>query len=109
MIKIDNVPIKTHFEAITRLFVVQQGSNTIKLTKEEITALKQLNECSISTYIGKYKPINKFTLLKNFNILCKCNETNSVILLVNTDIEYILTESNKYKTKLARDRDYIRK
>lgn len=49
-VPISNMPINLSIEPISRLVLVRQGNNSIKLTVEQINGLKRLKMCEIETY-----------------------------------------------------------
>lgn len=107
-VPISNMPINLSIEPISRLVLVRQGNNSIKLTVEQINGLKRLKMCEIETYQSKVKPKNSFKLLKNFNILAKCIETNSIILFDTNerkDIDILANFLENNRGKIARDID----
>ncbi len=105
-----NVPIKTNLEPKSRLVLIQQGSNTIKVTVEQIAALKELREGKAENYRSRMKPHNKFKLMKNFNILGECEETDSIIYFQcneeRDDVKTLCDFLENNRGNIARERDF---
>lgn len=107
---ITNIPIKINLEPISKLVEVTQGESIIRLTVEQITALKQLRDGKCTFYSSFPKPKNSFKLMKNYNVLVECAENGSTILLVDNDerndFKVIFDFLESKRGKIARDREF---
>ena len=110
MKKIDLGEMHLDIEPKTRLLCIHQGDNVMKVTMEQVTALKSIKsgENSNGTYASKLLPRNMFKKLPNGTILAECKDqyNESVILLNRIGCKCIFDYAESHRGRIARDMDF---
>lgn len=111
---IDLKPVQLSIEPKTRLLIVKQGDNEVKITRDHVIKMKKLregtlpNDCFTSTLL----PRNRFKIGENGTITISCKDDwgESVVTVVNhkklDDLERIQEFVDKNKTKIAWEREF---
>ena len=107
-------PVQLSIEPQTRLLVVKQGDNEVKITRDSVNAMKRLRKGEIQSgvYTSSLTPRNKFTVSENgfISIVCKDNWESNVVIIANhkklDDLQRIEDFVNKNKARIAWERDF---
>ena len=111
--KIELEPIQLSIEPKTRLLVIKQGTNEVKLTRDSVLGLKRLKEGKIESgvYTSTLVPRNRFVASENgsVSIICKDDWEDNVVVIKKhkkiNDYQRVLDYVGKNKTQIAWDRD----
>lgn len=112
--KIELDPIKLSIEPQTRLLVIKQGKNEVKLTRDAVLGMKRLREGKIESgvYTSTLVPRNRFTASENgsVSIICKDDWEDNVVVLKKhkkfDDYQRVLDYVDNNKTRIAWDREF---
>ena len=111
---IDLNPVQLSIEPKTRLLVIKQGDNEVKITRDHVIKMKKLREgvlpnaCFTSTLL----PRSRFSVAENgtITIVCKDDWDSNVVTVANhkklDDLERIEEFVNKNKTRIAWEREF---
>lgn len=107
-------PVQLSIEKPSRLLLVKQGDNVVKLTRDSVIAMKKLREgfYKDGIYTSQLIPRNRFTVTENGNIVITCKDEfeSSVVSIANhkklDDLQRILDFVEKNKTKIAWEREF---
>lgn len=107
-------PVQLSIEPNTRLLVVKQGDNEVKITRDHVIKMRKLregtmpNECFTSTL----SPRSRFTMAENgtITITCKDDWSDNVVVIANhkklDDLARIQQFVDKNKTRIAWEREF---
>lgn len=111
---IDLNPVQLSIEPKTRLLVIKQGSNEVKITRDHVIKMKKLregtlpNDCFTSTLL----PRNRFTKAENgtITVVCKDDWGDNIVVIANhkklDDLKRIQDFVDKNKTRIAWEREF---
>jgi len=113
-------PVQLSIEPQTRLLLVKQGENVIKLTRDSVSKLDKLRKGGLKDVGGKtlkmfttkLVPLNRCVLAENGYISITCSddyESNSVVIANHKkldDLQRILDFVDKNKARIAWDKDF---
>ena len=116
----DLQPVQLSIEPQTRLLLVKQGENVIKLTRDCVAKLEKLRKGELKDIGGrtldrfttKLVPLNRCVLAENGYISISCideYESNSVVIANHKkldDLQRILDFVDKNKARIAWDKDF---
>lgn len=116
----DLQPVQLSIEPQTRLLLVKQGENVVKLTRDCVCKLEKLRKGelkdmggrTLNSYTTPLVPRNRCVLAENGYISITCNdeyESNSVVIANHKkldDLQRILDFVNKNKARIAWDKDF---
>ena len=112
--KIELSPVQLSIEPKTRLLVIKQGDNEVKLTRDSVIGLKKLREGKFESgvYTSTLLPRNRCTVAENgsITIVCKDEFEDNVVLLANhkklDDYQRVQDYVDKNKGRIAWERDF---
>lgn len=110
-------PVQLSIEPQTRLLLVQQGDNTIRMTRDQVNKLKRLreNEFEDNVFTSTLKPTNKFQKNDTGSIIASCvnDYGDDTVVIQNTkrwdDLARITAFVDQNKTRIAWSRDFKRR
>ena len=111
--KVEIDPVTLSIEPQTRLLLVKQGTNEVKLTRDAVIGLKKLKEGKIESgvFTTSLVPNNRLTVNNegNITIICKDDwEDNAVILKKHhkvDDYDRLIQFVDSNRARIAWDRD----
>lgn len=107
-------PVQLSIEPKTRLLVLKQGENEVKITRDHVIKMKKLregtlpNDCFTSTLL----PRNRFTVAENgtITVVCKDDWEDNVVVVSNhkklDDLQRIQDFVDKNKGRIAWEREF---
>lgn len=111
--KVNLDPVQLSIEANTRLLVVKQGDNEVKLTRDSVKAMRSLRNGEKQTWVNPtLTPRNKFTVSENgfISIVCKDDWASNVVIIANhkklDDLARIEAFVDKNRPRIAWERDF---
>lgn len=115
--KIELNPVQLSIEPTTRLLVVKQGDNEIKLTRDSVIGMKKLREGKFEgdVYTSSLLPRNRFKMAENgsITITCKDDYEDNVVFIANhkklDDYQRIQDFVDKNRARIAWDREFKRR
>jgi len=107
-------PVQLEIEPKTRLLLIKQGGNEVKLGRESVMAMRKLREGKYESgvYTSSLVPRNRFTVAENgtITITCKDEWSDNVVTIANhkklDDLERIQDYVNKNKTRIAWEKEF---
>jgi hypothetical protein len=105
-------PVQLSIEPQTRLLVLKQGKNEVKITRDHVVNMKKLREGKIeaNAFCSTLTPRNRFTVAENGNItiVCKDDYEDNVVLLTNKfhDLKRIEEFVDKNRGRIAWEREF---
>jgi hypothetical protein len=105
-------PVQLSIEPQTRLLVLKQGKNEVKITRDHVVNMKKLREGKIeaTAFCSTLTPRNRFTVAENGNItiVCKDDYEDNVVLLTNKfhDLKRIEEFVDKNRGRIAWEREF---
>lgn len=107
-------PVQLEIEPKTRLLLVKQGSNEVKLGRESVKAMRRLRNGEIESgvYTSIMVPKNRLTVAENgsISIVCKDDYENNSVVIANhkklDDLQRIEDFVNKNKGRIAWEREF---
>ena len=107
-------PIQMSIEPQTRLLLLKQGDNTIKITRDSVIAMKKLRngDYKEGVYTSSLTPRNRFQVSENgyISIQCKDDWESNVVIVANhkklDDLQRICEFVDKNKAKIAWEREF---
>ena len=107
-------PVQLSIEANTRLLLVKQGDNVVKLTRDDVNGLKKLREGGFESnvYTTQIVPKSRCQVSENgfISIACKDEYESNVVVIANhkklDDLQRILDYVDKNKGKIAWVREF---
>lgn len=110
-------PVQLSIEPQTRLLLVQQGDNTIRMTRDQVNNLKRLreNEFEDNVFTSTLKPINRFHKNDAGSIIASCvnDYGDDTVVIQNTkrydDLARITAFVDQNRTRIAWSRDFRRR
>ena len=112
--QIELSPINLSIEPKTRLLIIKQGKNEVKLTRDSVLDMKRLVEGKINgkVYTSTIVPRNRFTASENgsITIVCKDDWEDNVVVITKhkkiDDYQRIIDYVDKNKARIAWDREF---
>ena len=112
--KIELNPVQLSIEPKTRLLVIKQGDNEVKLTRDGVIGLKKLREGKFESgvYTSTLLPRNRFTVAENgtITVVCKDDWEDNTVVIANhkklDDLQRINEFVDKNKARIAWERDF---
>ena len=110
-------PVQLSIEPQTRLLLVQQGDNTIRMTRDQVNNLKRLreNEFEDNVFTSTIKPTNRFQKNDAGSIIASCvnDYGDDTVVIQNTkrydDLARITAFVDQNKARIAWSRDFRRR
>lgn len=110
-------PVQISIEPISRMLLIKQGENEIRLTRDQVNNMTRLrnHEYESDVFTSTITPRNKFQLADNGNIIatCKNDYSDDTIVIQNTkrydDLQRIINYVDRNKPRIAWARDFRRK
>lgn len=106
-------PVQLSIEPQTRLLVVKQGNNEVKITRDSVNAMRSLRRKEKETWVNPtLTPRNKFTVSENgfISIVCKDEWGSNVVIIANhkklDDLQRIEDFVSRNKARIAWERDF---
>lgn len=113
-------PVQLSIEKPSRLLLVKQGDNVVKLTRNDVIKLDKLHKGELKDIGGKTLnvftsqliPRNRFTVAENGYIVITCKdefESNVVVIAIHKkldDLQRILDFVEKNNTKIAWSKEF---
>jgi hypothetical protein len=107
-------PVQLSIEPQSRLLLVKQGDNVVKLTRDSVIAMKKLRrgEYKEGVYTSSLVPRNRFQVSENgyISIVCKDDIDSNVVIIANhrklDDLQRISDFVDKNKTRIAWEREF---
>ena len=107
-------PVQLSIEPQSRLLLVKQGENVIRLSRDSVIAMKKLREgfYKEGVYTSSLVPRNRFTVAENgyISITCKDDLESNVVVIANhkklDDLKRIIEFVDKNRTKIAWEREF---
>ena len=107
-------PVQLSIEPQSRLLLVKQGENVVKLTRDSVIAMKKLRrgEYKEGVYTSSLVPRNRFQVSENgyISIACKDDVDSNVVVIANhrklDDLQRISDFVDKNKTRIAWEREF---
>jgi hypothetical protein len=107
-------PVQLEIEPKTRLLLIKQGSNEVKLGRESVMAMRKLREGKYESgvYTSSLVPRNRFTVAENgtISIVCKDDFESNAVVVANhkklDDLKRIEEFVNKNKGRIAWEREF---
>ena len=114
MKKVELDPVRLSIEPKTRLLVVEQDGNEIKLTRNQVNNLRKLREGAFedNVFTSTIIPRNRFQMDANGGIVASClNEISNDNVTIKRhrkkdDLQRIFDYVEKNKGRIAWDRDF---
>ncbi len=111
---IDLHPVQLSIEPQTRLLIVKQGENEVKITRDHVVKMKKLRDGSLPNgcFTSTLLPRNRFTMAENGTITIECKDDwgdNSVTIANHKkldDLKRIEDFVNKNKARIAWEREF---
>ena len=102
------------FRPHSRLLLVKQGENVVKLTRDSVIGMRKLREgfYKEGVYTSSLIPRNRFTVAENgvINITCKDDLESNVVTIANhkklDDLQRIIDFVDKNKARIAWEREF---
>ena len=112
--KVDLNPVQLSIEPKTRLIVVKQGDNEVKISRDSVINMKRLREGQFETnaFISSLVPRNRFTVAENgtITIVCKDDWSDNTVVIANhrklDDLQRIQEFVDKNKGRIAWEREF---
>jgi hypothetical protein len=107
-------PVQLSIEPQTRLLVLKQGKNEVKITRDHVVNMKKLREGKIeaNAFCSTLTPRNRFTVAENgtISIVCKDDFESNAVVVANhkklDDLKRIEDFVNKNKGRIAWEREF---
>ena len=107
-------PVQLSIEPQTRLLVLKQGDNEVKITRDHVIKMKKLREGTLPNgcFTSILLPRNRFTMAENgtITVVCKDDYEDNTVVIANhkklDDLQRINDFVDKNKAKIAWDRDF---
>ena len=107
-------PVQLSIEPKTRLLVVKQGDNEVKITRDHVIKMKKLREGTLPNdcFTSLLLPRNRFTVAENgtITIVCKDEWSDNVVVIANhkklDDLERIQQFVDKNKARIAWEKEF---
>lgn len=107
-------PVQLSVEPSTRLLVIKQGDNEVKITRDHVIKMKKLREGLLpnESFTSTLQPRNRFTIDENgyITITCKDEWGDNVVEIANhkklDDLERVDEFVNKHKAEIAWEREF---
>ena len=111
---IDLNPVQLSIEPKTRLLVVKQGDNMVKITRDSVINMKKLREGGFESnvFTSTLSPRNRFTMAENgsITIVCKDDYEDNIVLIANhkklDDLKRIQDFVDKNRARIAWEREF---
>lgn len=112
--KVSLDPVRLSIEPKTKLLVIEQDGNEIKVTRNQVNNLRKLREGSFdgNVFTSTIIPRNRFQMDANGSIVATCiNEYNNDTVTIKRhrkvdDLQRIFDYVEKNKGRIAWDRDF---
>lgn len=107
-------PVQLSIEPNTRLLVVKQDNNEVKITRDHVIKMKKLREGTLPNgcFTSTLLPRNRFTVAENgtITIVCKDEWEDNVVVIANhkklDDLKRIQEFVDKNRTRIAWEREF---
>ena len=105
-------PVQLSIEPNTRLLVVKQDNNEVKITRDHVIKMKKLREGTLPNgcFTSTLLPRNRFTVAENGNItiVCKDDYEDNIVILTNKfhDLKRIEEFVDKNRARIAWEREF---
>ena len=105
-------PVQLSIEPQTRLLVLKQGENEVKITRDHVINIKKLREGKIeaNAFCSTLTPRTRFTVANNgyVTIVCKDDYEDNVVILTNKlhDFKRIEEFVDKNRGRIAWEREF---
>lgn len=111
---IDLKPVQLSIEPKTRLLVLKQGDNEVKITRDHVIKMKKLREGTLPNgcFTSLLVPRSRFTMAENgdITIVCKDDWEDNVVYIANhkklDDLQRIQDFVDKNKARIAWEREF---
>ena len=111
---IDLRPVQMTIEPQTRLLVLKQGDNEVKITRDHVIKMKKLREGTLpnDSFTSILSPRNHFKVAENGTIIIACKddwEDNTVVVANHKkldDLQRISEFVDKNKGRIAWEREF---
>ena len=110
----DLKPVQLSIEPMTRLLLVKQGDNTVKLNRNDVIGIKRLRGgfYKEGVYTSNLIPKNRCTVDENGNIIIVCSDEyeSNVVTISNhkklDDLSRINEFIDKHRAEIAWEREF---
>ena len=107
-------PVQMSIEPQTRLLVLKQGDNEVKITRDHVIKMKKLREGTLpnNSFTSTLLPRNRFTKAENgtITIVCKDEWSDNVVVVANhkklDDLKRIQDFVDKNKANIAWEKEF---
>ena len=111
---IDLNPVQLSIEPKTRLLVIKQGGNEVKITRDHVIKMRKLREGTLPNgcFTSLLSPRNRFTMTESGTITIACKdewEDNTVVIANHKkldDLQRISEFVDKNKGRIAWEREF---
>lgn len=111
---VDLKPVQLSIEPSTRLLVVKQGDNEVKITRDHVIKMRKLREGTLPNgcFTSTLLPRSRFTLTEDgtITIVCKDDWCDNVVAIANhkklDDLQRIQDFVDKNKARIAWEREF---
>lgn len=112
--KIDLNPVQLSIEPQTRLLVLKQGPNEVRITRDSVINMKKLRngEIEANAFTSTITPRNRFSLTENGTILIVCKDEweDNTVMIANhkklDDLQRIQDFVDHNRAKIAWEREF---
>lgn len=110
-------PVQLTIEPKTRLLVLKQGENEVKITRDSVINMRKLREGKIESnaFTSTLTPKNRFSIGENgtITIVCKDDWENNAVILVNNnkldDFKRVQEFVDNNRARIAWEREFKRR
>lgn len=107
-------PVQMSIEPHTRLLVLKQGENEVKITRDHVIKMKKLRDGTLpnESFTSLMSPRNRFTVAENgtITIVCKDDWEDNKVVIANhkklDDLQRINEFVDKNKGRIAWEREF---
>jgi hypothetical protein len=111
---VDLHPVQMSIEPQTRLLVLKQGDNEVKITRDHVIKMRKLREGTLPNgcFTSLLSPRNRFTMTESGTITIACKdewEDNTVVIANHKkldDLQRISEFVDKNKGRIAWEREF---
>lgn len=112
--KVELNPVQLSIEPKTRLLVIKQGDNEVKIARDSVVKMKKLREGRIEAmaFTSLLTPRSRFSVAENgtITIVCKDDWSDNVVVVANhkklDDLQRIEEFVDKNRGKIAWEREF---
>ncbi len=107
-------PVQLTIEPKTKLLVLKQGNNEVKITRDSVINMKKLKEGKFESnaFSSTITPRNRFSIAQNgtITIVCKDEWEDNVVIVTKhrklDDLQRIQEFVDRNKTQIAWEREF---